>query len=566
MQNNNIPFVNNFAPDKKHDKQRYYDRSTVQAVQQLLSDQKKCIINIFGQSGSGKTSTIDVIRSRCESNHYFMRIRIAQMLMECDSNSFLSCLGSELQEYVNYKQKNTRCQKENNEISVFLSYASSDYKRVSQYYRKLNDAGFNPWIDREHLHPGQDWKYVIEKELQNATFVILFISNELLKKRGYIQDEIKQALLYKNSKMPDDIYFIPARLEECDLPRELSNCHYVDLFNEDGYDSLVKALEHGCGRLGLNFHSKVKLINKKISSSDEVNVVLRDLSSFDNSNRLVLILDDFNYLFHSGFTKELLKEVGDILYYLKSICNCQLVFISHREIRSRLIKINSNFLREELEQFDLGHRDHFELVQQTRKLLDQDIKLSDSTLDRLVRLSGENYYCRDIIFSTLIGYLERSNKNTFLDREIQYIINEVVTSSHREDFRIMWSYIPIALRLFVVLCLDKKHPERELSANAFNKDLAGFFHESEINSILSYLVSNQYIMIDKSYHKAKYFITIPIVAYWLAETYREEITVYKEFAKNVIGGTDITRFDNSNESYYKKSIAFTESKEILDVY
>ncbi|MCI5208157.1 MAG: toll/interleukin-1 receptor domain-containing protein [Candidatus Electrothrix sp. ATG2] len=564
MQDNRKQFINNFAPDERHATHRYYDRSTVEAIEALLSNRDDCIINIFGQSGSGKTSTIEVIKSRFESNHYFMRIRIAQLLRKCDSSSFLSCFANELHQYINSNERTPYNKKKKNKISVFLSYARSDYKKVSQYYRKLNDDGFNPWIDKKRLHPGQDWKYVIEKELQKATFVILFISKELLTKRGYIQDEIKQALLYKNSKLPDDVYFIPARLEECDIPSELSECQYVDLFTEDGYDTLVNALIHGCNKLGLDFNSKVDNVDLNASSNNDINNVLYRLTNFNNSNRLVLILDDFNYLFHSGFTKKLLNELGEILYILKSILNCQLVFISHRDIRSRLIKINSNFKQEDIKQFDLGHRNHEELVGQTQNLLDQKIQIDNKTLNRLVRLSGGNYYCRDIIFNTLIEYLEESGYTTFNYEDIHCVINKVVTSSHREDFRMMWSYIPIALRLFVTLCLDKKHPERGLNANGFNADLVEFFNEPEINSILNYLVANQYIVADRSTHKEKYRITIPIVAYWLSETYREAIVIYKEFAKNIIGGTDIAKFDYSNESYYKKSIAFTESKEVLD--
>ena len=51
--------------------------------------------------------------------------------------------------------------------------------------------------------------------------------------------------------LEDDIYLIPVRIEECDVPERLRDFHWVDLFEHGGFERLVKALKIGMERLGL---------------------------------------------------------------------------------------------------------------------------------------------------------------------------------------------------------------------------------------------------------------------------------------------------------------------------
>ena len=50
--------------------------------------------------------------------------------------------------------------------------------------------------------------------------------------------------------LDSDIYLIPVRLEECEIPEELREHQGVDLFKEDGWTRLVEALQVGMERRG----------------------------------------------------------------------------------------------------------------------------------------------------------------------------------------------------------------------------------------------------------------------------------------------------------------------------
>ena len=78
--------------------------------------------------------------------------------------------------------------------SIFLSYASPDRDRVMQYADGLESHGFNVWIDYNRLKAGQHWDFEIRRELDKAAIIVVFISNNSVIRRDYVQCEIKLAL------------------------------------------------------------------------------------------------------------------------------------------------------------------------------------------------------------------------------------------------------------------------------------------------------------------------------------------------------------------------------------
>ena len=128
-------------------------------------------------------------------------------------------------------------------LKVFLCHASADKPKVRDLYRFLKRRGIQPWLDAEDLLPGQSWQVEIPKALSESDAIIICLSKSSVDKEGYIQKEIKFAL-DKALEMPEGrIFLIPARLEECEVPRSLIGYHWVDLFDESGSAKLMKSLK-----------------------------------------------------------------------------------------------------------------------------------------------------------------------------------------------------------------------------------------------------------------------------------------------------------------------------------
>ena len=57
---------------------------------------------------------------------------------------------------------------------IFLSYAREDEAQVRSIYRRLIDAGFEVWMDKIDLLPGQRWQQEIPRAIRRADFILIF--------------------------------------------------------------------------------------------------------------------------------------------------------------------------------------------------------------------------------------------------------------------------------------------------------------------------------------------------------------------------------------------------------
>ena len=138
-------------------------------------------------------------------------------------------------------------------IRIFLAHASEDKIAVADLYNRLKENGFQPWLDKVDLLPGQSWRVEIPKAIKNSQVFIACLSEQSVKKQGYIQREFRMALNAMADRPPEQIFLIPVRLDDCHIPElrqeeygiSLSDYQWVDLFEADGYDRLVKGIRAG---------------------------------------------------------------------------------------------------------------------------------------------------------------------------------------------------------------------------------------------------------------------------------------------------------------------------------
>lgn len=136
-------------------------------------------------------------------------------------------------------------------LRVFLCHSSGDKEAVRDLYRRLCAEGIEPWFDEENLLPGQDWNQKISKAVRTVDVVIVCLSQGSINKRGYVQKEIKYALDVADEQPEDTIFLIPLRLEPCVIPDRLSRWQCVNLFEEKGFDRLMKSLRQTMTARGL---------------------------------------------------------------------------------------------------------------------------------------------------------------------------------------------------------------------------------------------------------------------------------------------------------------------------
>ena len=127
-------------------------------------------------------------------------------------------------------------------LRVFVCHASEDKPQVRELCRRLREDGFEPWLDKEQLLPGQDWELELSAAVRASDAVIVCLSAASVGKAGYVQKELRLVLDAAEYQPEGRIFVVPVRLEQCSLPVRLSRLEYADLFVEDGYQRLKAAL------------------------------------------------------------------------------------------------------------------------------------------------------------------------------------------------------------------------------------------------------------------------------------------------------------------------------------
>lgn len=125
---------------------------------------------------------------------------------------------------------------------IFISYATEDFQYADKLHKFLSENGFEPWMDKKNLLPGQDWDFQIQQSLRKADFIILLLSNTSVSKRGYVQKEFNQAVIYCDEKLESDIYIIPIKIDACEAPSKLQKFQWVEYSSSDAPDKILAAI------------------------------------------------------------------------------------------------------------------------------------------------------------------------------------------------------------------------------------------------------------------------------------------------------------------------------------
>jgi DNA-binding response OmpR family regulator len=125
---------------------------------------------------------------------------------------------------------------------VFISYAHEDRSAAEKIYDALRLAGFQPWLDKRDLLPGDQWQRVIPRQIRASDAVVVCLSTSAINKRGYVQDEFKTATAELRRLPTSRRFIIPVRLDDCAVPEDFGALHYVDYTAPDFLHRLIISL------------------------------------------------------------------------------------------------------------------------------------------------------------------------------------------------------------------------------------------------------------------------------------------------------------------------------------
>jgi len=128
---------------------------------------------------------------------------------------------------------------------VFLSYAHEDRESAERLFNDLKVAGIEVWIDFESIEPGRLWEKEIRRGIENCRYFIALFSKNSVQKKGIVQKELKTALDIYDTFPENEVFIIPARLDNCNPTYDkINELHYLDLFPswEKGLSKLLAVI------------------------------------------------------------------------------------------------------------------------------------------------------------------------------------------------------------------------------------------------------------------------------------------------------------------------------------
>ena len=145
------------------------------------------------------------------------------------------------------------------EPQIFFCCASEDEEIVGDIYDRLKIEGFHPWLDGKDILPGQDWDWETRKALQVADLILVFFSKTSVFNRGYVQRKFKLALESRENIPEGQIFIIPIRLNDCELPEQFHRFKHCDLFEDNGFEKVLQSIKAGIKQL-----KTIDTINAKV--------------------------------------------------------------------------------------------------------------------------------------------------------------------------------------------------------------------------------------------------------------------------------------------------------------
>lgn len=108
---------------------------------------------------------------------------------------------------------------------LFISYSHEDKEIVKQFALQLSLGGFDLWMDEKNVSFGGNYTTAILRGIHEANMYIVFLSENSIQSH-WVNAEIDFALREKIERQK--LVIIPVRLDDSEIPVELSNIDYVD--------------------------------------------------------------------------------------------------------------------------------------------------------------------------------------------------------------------------------------------------------------------------------------------------------------------------------------------------
>jgi murein L,D-transpeptidase YcbB/YkuD len=151
---------------------------------------------------------------------------------------------------------------------LFLSYARADLDLVDPIVRRIEEEGYEVWIDREDIRGGDPWQQSIVEAIDECDLCLVALSP-----RSTLSDNVRKELALADAKQKT---ILPLLIGVTEIPSgfqyQLAGLQHVDLTSnrDEGMGRLLAVLrERRLGALGVDFLAPRKQVEQTEASISE---------------------------------------------------------------------------------------------------------------------------------------------------------------------------------------------------------------------------------------------------------------------------------------------------------
>jgi hypothetical protein len=214
-------------------------------------------------------------------------------------------------------------------LRAFLSYSPSESNEVRSLYQRLTRDGVDAWLDTEKVLARHEWQREIEEAVRSADVILICFSDDF--QLEFRQEEVRIALEEAEKHSGRETFIIPVSLGESPPPDFLAPYPMVDLFQVDGYESLLHSLRSRAEQLGL----KPEAITQEKTVWFFVLDNLRQAWHLEGISRAS---GTFPRLSHdlNDFQRSFLLEIETITQYARAAVNSETTYNRRQQLETAL--------------------------------------------------------------------------------------------------------------------------------------------------------------------------------------------------------------------------------------
>ncbi len=319
-------------------------------------------------------------------------------------------------------------------LKVFLCHASADKPAVRDLYKRLTADGVDAWLDAENLIAGQNWQVEIPKAIRESDVVIICLSKKF-NQRGFRQKEVRLALDTAMEQPEGEIFIIPARLEECENLETLTNWHWVNLFEEDGYKKLIQSLQKRSTSIEVSFSKDIPRKSSELIRETTNQSTLNKMDFESEVSDSIIVMGSGNVInmntkaTHAQQEKESYKQADlhSVIKEIKSHIEFGLYIEAYKKCESLISKGEDNAL------INLFAGIAYALNKEEKKMRNNDMQVINKYISLAVRDDNLRHTALAVLGCIKYGYCYLNKLHDSSHLTLELIKEELQKSSDKID-------------------------------------------------------------------------------------------------------------------------------------